>query len=497
MTLRLFFTVQLFFSLFQLIFLFPVSNNALGMISLKEEKELGERLFKEIKAQAAFIDDGEVISYVNSVGRKVLKLIPYPLYDYNFFVINDDGINAFAMPGGIVFIHSGLLEVIDSEDELVCVLSHEIAHVEARHIARRIERMKRVNIATAAAMIAGIFLGRGQAASAIMTASSALGATIGLKYSRDDEEDADRRAFSWICRAGYNPEGLITVLEKMQKMRWLGQNTIPGYLSTHPGAAQRITYIEDLIKSSHCASKFHRPSFTLKRIQVRLNVETKDPYMLIGRYKKAISIQSHGQFQIRERTLPQINSNDEFLLYGLFMAYLKAREYDDALKTINFLINAHPRTIYQKDLAMAYYAKGNYKKGASLLEKIVKQYPDDIDAKTTLARCMLELGQPQDAVRILKPLTHTMHQKDAVFLTLGQAYSAIKDEGMAHYYFYLYYQAIGRFEPANYHRNMAKRLLPELSPFKKQLVKQDAEGEKQKSAKVKRDEYNDKNGSKD
>jgi len=213
------------------------------MMSVEEEREMRDKLLRMVESQVPLIKDPEIVGYVSSAGQKVLDQVDGKFFDYEFFVIQDDGLNAFAMPGGLVFVHTGLLEVIDTENELLCVLAHETGHVQGRHIARRMERMQRINIATAAIAIAGLFLGQGQTGSALLVTSGALNESIALKYSREDEEEADRRACHWVCKAGYDPRGLITVLQKMQKYRWLGTSTIPSYLSTHPVYSERMTYL--------------------------------------------------------------------------------------------------------------------------------------------------------------------------------------------------------------------------------------------------------------
>ncbi|MGC9021527.1 MAG: M48 family metallopeptidase [Dissulfurimicrobium sp.] len=223
-----------------------------AMMSIEQERKLGEKLLKTIETQVTLINDPEVVGYVRDVGERILKSIDDKYFNYRFFVIKNSGINAFAVPGGEIFVNSGLLEVVDNEDELACVLAHEMGHVQGRHIARRMDSMQKVNIATAAAAVAGLFLGGGQAGSAVLATSGALNATIGLKYSREDEEEADRRAYQYLCKAGYSPKGLIEVMKKIQQYRWLGNDSVPSYLQTHPTSSQRITYLEDLIASRSC-----------------------------------------------------------------------------------------------------------------------------------------------------------------------------------------------------------------------------------------------------
>jgi len=415
------------------------------MMSIEEEREMRDKLLRMVESRVPLIKDPEIVGYVSDVGQKVLDQVEDKLFDYEFFVIQDDGLNAFAMPGGLVFVHTGLLEVIDTENELLCVLAHETGHVQGRHIARRMERMQRINIATAAIAIAGLFLGQGQAGSAVLATSGALNVSIALKYSREDEEEADRRACQWICKAGYDPRGLLTVLQKMQKYRWLGTSAIPGYLSTHPVASERMTYLEDFWNTNRCVQKFREDRFRLRKIQVKTRVLTHDPMAMIKYYKQELSA----------------TPDDIFLLYGLAQSLLTAREYDEALKAFDNLVSSAPkRPKFEVDQGKAYFAAGKYQKAISIIGPYSKRHPGDSTARFFLARSYLEYGKPAKALPILKTLKQSWPDPASIYLQLGRCFAALEKQGEAHYYFYLYYKAIGNQRSAQYHKDKALELLP-------------------------------------
>jgi predicted Zn-dependent protease len=420
----------------------PVS----AMMSVEEEREMRDKLLRMVESQVPLIKDPEIVGYVSDAGQKVLDRVNGKFFDYEFFVIQDEGLNAFAMPGGLVFVHTGLLEAIDTENELLCVLAHEIGHVQGRHIARRMERMQRINIATAAIAIAGLFLGQGQVGSAIFATSGALNASIALKYSRTDEEEADRRACQWICRAGYDPRGLLTVLKKMQKYRWLGTSAIPSYLSTHPGASERTTYLEDFWDRERCVQKFPEDPFKLRKIQVKAKVLTHDPMVMIKYYKQELN------------TTP----DDMFLLYGLAESLLAAREYDNALKTYDTLVSLTPgKPEFRVDRGRAYLTAGKYQKAISIIGPYSKRHPGDSTARFFLAKAYLEQGKPAEALPILKTLKPSWPDPASIYLQLGRCFAALEKQGEAHYYFYRHYKAIGNQQSAQYHKNKALELLPQ------------------------------------
>ena len=425
-----------------------------AMMSIEEEREMRDKLLRMVESRVPLIKDPEIVGYVSGVGQKVLNQVNGKFFDYEFFVIQDEGLNAFAMPGGLVFVHTGLLEVIDTENELLCVLAHEIGHVQGRHIARRMERMQRINIASAVVAIAGLFLGQGQVGSAIFATSGALNASIALKYSRTDEEEADRRACQWVCKAGYDPRGLLTVLKKMQKYRWLGTSAIPGYLSTHPGASERTTYLEDLWDRERCVQKFPEDPFRLRKIQVKARVLTHDPAVMIRHYKREL----------------RANPDNILLLYGLAQSLLAAREYDNALKTFDNLVSSTPeRPEFKVDQGRACFTAGKYQKAISIIGPYSKRHPGDSTARFFLAKAYLEQGKPAEALPILKTLKHSWPDPASIYLQMGRCFAALEKQGGAHYYFYRHYKATGNQQSAQYHKNKALKLLPPGSELYKEL----------------------------
>ncbi len=435
---------------------------AWGMMSIEEERELREKLLHMVKAKVQLVSDPEVVEYVADAGQKVLRHIKTRYFKYDFFVIKDEGMNAFAMPGGLVFVHTGLLENIDTENELVCVLAHEIAHVQGRHIARRMDRMKRVNLASLAVAVAGLFLGDSQASSAILATSGAFSASMALKYSREDEEEADRRAYQWLCEAGYDPRGLGAILQKMQKYRWLGTDAIPSYLSTHPGAAQRLTYLEQLWQRHPCPQRAKEDSFKLRRIQIKVAVLTHDPMVLTRRYDKEL----------------KASPDDVFLLYGLAQSLLAAREYKDAIATFKRLVaRGDQGKSFVPDLGKAYFAAGQYRKAVEVLEPYSEGHPSDLSVRFCLARSYLELNQARKALPLLEGLKGKWPDESGVSFQLGRAMAELGRVGEAHYYFYLHYKETGNMQSAHFHRQKALELLPSGSKLYKDLKENKRTGE--------------------
>jgi predicted Zn-dependent protease len=165
--------------------------------------------------------------------------------------VNNSAINAFATPGGYIYIHKGLLNAVENEAELAGVIAHEIGHANARHVASIIEKSQKLNIATLAAIIAGAFLGGGgEATAAIAAFSLASASTLTLKYQREHEEEADRLGINYLVNAGYYPAAMVDFLKLIKQYEFLSK-TIPSYLRTHPGTDDRIFYLDSLILTQY------------------------------------------------------------------------------------------------------------------------------------------------------------------------------------------------------------------------------------------------------
>ena len=435
---------------------------ALALMSISEERELGQKLLKQVLSQVRLVDDPEIENFVRQTGESVLSVVDRKYFKYRFFVIMDPALNAFAMPGGLVFVHSGLLEAIGSQNELACVLAHEFGHVQGRHVAHRMDNMKYVSIGTAVMAIAGLFLGRGELGSAILTGSMAMNQAIALKYSRADEQEADRRAFQWLCKAGWDPRGLKTTLEKMMKNNWLGSPHIPKYLSTHPVPEERITYLEDLWKSHPCYLKHKEDPFRLKRIQIKIKVLSTDPAELMARY---------------EHLLKKSSKKLEYL-YGYALSLDKARRFDKAIETYDKLLFLFPdKDVFLRDKAITYFHMGKYKEAVSLLKKYEKGHPRDVTTMYFLGRSYLEGGMPQKALYYFERLLPRWEENTPFLFQLGRCYAGVKKDGLAHYYFYRFYALSGKPQAAQYHRKRALALLPKTSPMRKRLTKEEEKGD--------------------
>lgn len=249
-----------------------ISPKNVSAITIQQEEELSREFMTLILAHYEIIKDPVIVNYVNDIGQKIVSTLPPQPFSYHFYVIKEDTYNAFATPAGHIFIYSGLLEAMDNEEELACILAHEISHVMCRHISQKIERAEKANIATLAGVVAGVLLGTAgasAAANAVTLGSVAAGQSYALAYGREDERQADQIGLNLLRKAGYNGKGLISTLKKMRNKRWFDSNQIPTYLTTHPASEERMAYIDTWLET-HKKTENHIDDYSFQRAHTRL-----------------------------------------------------------------------------------------------------------------------------------------------------------------------------------------------------------------------------------
>ena len=218
----------------------PISNkSAFIMIPIRQEIALGKQAYNQILKEEKDSDDKKTTALIKQVGLRIAKVSAMPNLDWEFHLIESEQQNAFALPGGKVAVYTGLLPVAMNEAGLATVMSHEIAHVIARHGA---QRMTRQLILTAGLMATSISLNNSKQKKIIMAALG-VGIVYGLTlpFSRTNEAEADQIGLTYMARAGYNPNEAVRFWKRFAKVK--GGQEIPEFLSTHPADKTRITLI--------------------------------------------------------------------------------------------------------------------------------------------------------------------------------------------------------------------------------------------------------------
>jgi len=231
--------------------IFQVAGLAHASFTIEDERRLGKEFYERLDKSDVLIHDQRIDTYINQLGNKLVAQSEKAPFDFRFSVIKSSAINAFATPGGYVYVNRGLITLVETESELASVLAHEIGHINKRHVASIIEKSQKIGIATLAAVLAGAFLGGGgDLSAAVASFSLATATTLSLKYSREHEEEADRMGMSYLVSAGYDGKAMLDFMKLMRRYEFYSSN-IPSYFLTHPGTDERISYIDALLQTTY------------------------------------------------------------------------------------------------------------------------------------------------------------------------------------------------------------------------------------------------------
>lgn len=422
-------------------------------ISIKEEEKLAKEFMKYIVRQYELINDPTIVGYVESVGQKILAVIPPQPFQYHFYVVKEEVYNAFAIPAGHIFINSGLLAAMETEDELAGILGHEIAHVVNRHISKRIERSKKIDFATMAGMVAGIFLGAttgdASAMQALTIGSAAAGQSVSLAYSREDEAQSDQSGLEYIRKAGYDPQGLLSVLKKIRSKQWFGSQQIPTYMVTHPALEDRLVWVDvwaNLNRKDHPKAKrpSPKPATVFKKINIRLKALHGDSSAALQEFQNAL----------------QKNPNDNDMLYGYGLVLARVGKKAEAVKYIK-KAQAHNALdpFILTDLGRIYYTDGRYKEASSTLEGALSISSDNPEGLYYLGRSQMELEHLPEAAETFKSLIDRYKGYKEAYYSLGETYGRLNNMPDAHYYLGIFYYKKGEHRTAYFHLARAKGMV--------------------------------------
>ena len=417
--------------------------------SVKEEREYGQKMLAVIRHQFPLIDEPDVHQYINRIGKEIVSVAGGQKFTYRFYLINNREFNAFAAPSGLIFIHSGILEKMDNEGELQSVIAHEIGHVTSRHIAGRMENSGKINAITLAMILAGIALGGGAGTQALIAGGLATGQAMSMAFTRQDEEEADRKGYSYMVKMHLDPNDMVSMLKKMHREGQLNSSKIPQYLLTHPKPGLRMGYVEDIIYQEQPATPPQRDQFYFNRIKVRIRTFTKTSKSLLSYYRKHI--------RNAKNEVAKHNA-----MYGLAMGYLADAQFARSLEEMKKVMDFYKdKPILVTDLGVIYFKSGDIKKAVSLFKQARNENPGDWWASYNLAMALAATGDIDRALILFKQLVGNMEDFAGAYYQIAAIYSKRDNQPLAHFNLGKSFYYRGNFKNAVYHFDQARLLAPE------------------------------------
>lgn len=427
----------------------------------EDERRVGKELYDKIKEADLLLTDDPLVDYVREIGERLIRQDNrYPL-DFTFSVIGSSGINAFATPGGYIYVFTGLVKLAENESQLAGVLAHEIAHVKARHIAQMIAKSKRLNVATLAAVIAGALVGGGDAAAALAGLTSAASVTMSLKYSREHEEEADRLGMAYLVGSGYSGQAMLDFLKIMQFNQFYS-SAVPSYFLTHPQTSDRIRYLTLLLETRYRQEGATEIVGGFDRHQTRLYLKRQSPRDNL-RY-----------FAERARQ----NPNDAEAHYGLAVSESKMGRFNDAARSFTRALELNPRDIeIMRDYGISFFEGGDIPNALEQLGHAWVLGARDRDTLFYLGKSYEMREDYRAALDMFSTINEINPDDSEIFYNLAMMYGKTGDLGESHYYFGKYFKKIGRESSAQFHFKTALDHVPAQSPRAEDIRKEMAAGE--------------------
>lgn len=406
-----------------------------AVISPAQERKLGEATMRQVHSSGGYLDDPEVEAYLNNLGHRLVLATSASKQDFQFFAINDPGINAFALPGGFVAVHTGMILLTQNESELASVLAHEISHVTQHHIARLIAGEQKNMLTTLAAMAIAVLAARSHpdAASAAIMGAQAASIQYQLDFSRDNEREADRIGFQVLDKAGFDTRAMATMFERLQRSTRVYENNAPNYLRTHPVTSERIADATNRAETRPYhqvpdSRDFHFVRALLKSYQ--------------GTARDAIT-----DF---ETNLAERKFNDESATrYGLVASLLRDKQMPRAMKELALLEKtAAPHPMIEAMAGQVLFQAGQRDAAIKRYQTALQRYPNHMQLVYDYPDALIETGQHAAAVQYIEGQLLRLPNDGRLHQLAAKSYAVLGKKMQQHAHQGEYYVQLGNLRGA-------------------------------------------------
>ena len=377
-----------------------------------EERRMGEAIMRQIRADRDYYDEAEATDYINSLGNRLASRSTDSRQEFEFFLIRDPQINAFALPGGFIGVNTGLLLAAQAESEAAGVLAHEIAHVTQRHIARMLMQQQQTSIVSLAALAAALLLARAntQAAEAAIAFGQAGAIQSQLNFTRDNEREADRVGLQILDQSGFDPRGMATFFERMQRATRVYEAGAPSYLRTHPLTYERIADMQNRTESLGYRQVPDTLDFQL--IRAKLKAQLDPPHEAVAFFEQSLD---------ERKYLSEAASR-----YGLVASLVRLRQFTRARAELEALRKLTPPNPIVTTLAcdLEVQARGA-ERALPCLREALKAFPSYRALVYAYANALLETNRPQEALRLVEARLQLITDDHRLYVLQARGYAAL------------------------------------------------------------------------
>lgn len=405
------------------------------------ERKLGEHIMRDIRRNRDYLQDAPVQEYLNHLGTKLLTSTPETrgdsTYDFFFFAVRDSRLNAFALPGGFIGVHSGLVLAAESESELASVMAHEIGHVSQRHIARMLGNQQNDSLISLAAILLGMLAAGSNPdlAQAAMMGGTGFAAQRQLNFSREAEREADRLGLTILRNAGFDTGGAVSFFERLQRASRVYNDSAPAYLRTHPMTTERIADLQSRLQAERYRQHADSLDFHLIRARLRALQENSGQ----GRHE---AVKFFSNQLNHPQPVQQIAAR-----YGLASIALQQGEGAKAVKLLEEAQSMTPRLSeaigggapLTSLMIEAKLASKRIPEAVQVAQQAREQYPLSRGIALQYADVLMAAGRSQEATNYLRDQVQLYRQEAVLHERLARAYAlqgnvALQHAAMAEHY---------------------------------------------------------------
>lgn len=450
-----------------------IGSPAGAELSISKEIELGRILISQVRGHLPVSNDPELSQYVHSLGTRITSAGVNTNFPFTFVLVQNPDVNAFALPGGIVAINSGLLTLSQQESEVASVFAHEIAHITQRHIARNFANAKSFSVISALTLLGSILAAAygggelGQAA--IMTTQSGLQERQ-LAYTRSFEQEADRVGMQFLVNANIDPQGMPAFFERLNKHTQLNRGQIPEFLSSHPLTTSRIS--ESKTRANQYQGSFTKNTIHFDYAKARAIAITTSPSSLTDFFRK------------KNKSTQSLNDTET---YTYALALSRSGKHQKGLQQLSKIaLNADNELTIKLAIAQIQIVDGQHAKAEKSLKSLEQIYPNNPSVVYYLATSLTENGNANLALQKLDQLSSSHPENPAFDKLKARAASKAKQPWRSHESLSDYYAAHGQYGTAMEQIQLSLRA-PGIDASSKARV--EAKKEQIRDARKRRDDF--------
>lgn len=379
-------------------------------ISESDEIFIGRQILFQVNQSDSIIRDIEISDYLDSLGKRLINASTDPAKKIEFFIVSDPSINAFAMLGGVIGVHSGLFLASNTESELASVISHEIAHINQKHISRFLLQQERASYQSTFIMAVALLLARSnpQLASTAMAGASAGSVQGALDFTRENEKEADRVGIQTLNKAGFDVRGARDFFTTLKQANQFSGGAAPAFLQTHPITSNRINDIEDRLKD-----------FPYKQ-----RVDNQTFHYVKGKLKALLDSREDTKNILEENIKNKIYINEGGERFALAYIYLIDNEFIKSYEQIQWLFDNEQSNPMLSQLYINYLIKINkVTEAKKIYEQNLNLFPSNRSFIYGLADLYLETQDSEKAIKLLKENEQKFSQDPILYKLFAKGYA--------------------------------------------------------------------------